>query len=266
LTRSQTARLALVTGASSGIGLEFARQLASEGYNVILIARRLERLEALREELVANHAVTAYVLPLDLAVPGAADLVVEFLETNRLSVHTLVNNAGFGLVGRFDQTSRAALHEMIQLNVAVLADLTRCLIPGMIERGEGRVLNVASSAAFQPAPLMGLYHATKSFVLFLTEAISEELRGTGVTATALCPGPVGQTEFGDHLGTERKVPAMGLVRLSARDVARQGLRGSSNGKAIVVPGLMMKISALITPRLPRWFVRKATHRIQKSRA
>jgi len=231
----------------------------------VLIARRLERLEELSDELVSNHGVSAYILPLDLTAPRAADQVVEFLETHHLAVHTLVNNAGFALVGRFHEIDHKAQLEMIQLNVTVLTDLTRRLLPGMVKRGAGCVLNVASSAAFQPAPVMGVYHATKAFVLFLTEAIAEEIQGTGVTATALCPGPVGQTEFGDRLGATGKVPGLGFVRVSAEDVARQGLAAARRGKTIIVPGFWMKLSSMIAPRLPRWFVRKAMHRVQRSR-
>lgn len=259
------ARLALVTGASSGIGLELARHLAADGCDVVLIARRLDRLKALSEELVSKHGVSVHILALDLSAPRAVNEVIEFLDTRQLEVHTLINNAGFGLVGRFHEIDRQAQLDLIQVNVTVPADLTRCLLPGMVERGEGRVLNVASSSAFQPASMVGLYHASKAFVLFLTEAIAEEVRGTGVTATALCPGPVGQTEFGDRLGPAGKVPGLNFIQVSARDVARIGLAGMRRGKTIVVPGFWMKLNSVITPRLPRWFVRKTIHMLQRSR-
>lgn len=231
----------------------------------MLTARRLERLEELSDELVSSHGVSVHILPLDLTLPLAADQVIEFLDAHQMVVHTLVNNAGFGLVGRFHEIDLEAQLEMIQLNVTVLTDLTRRLLPGMVERGAGRVINVASSAAFQPAPVMGLYHATKAFVLFLTEAIAEELQGTGVTATALCPGPVGQTEFGVRLGAVGNVPGFGFVRVSAKDVARKGLAAAGRGRTIIVPGFWMKVNSVITPRLPRWLVRKAIHRVQRSR-
>ncbi|MFV1981559.1 MAG: SDR family NAD(P)-dependent oxidoreductase, partial [Rhodothermia bacterium] len=237
----QTGRLALVTGASSGIGREIARQIAGKGYDVVLIARRAERLKTLSDELVSDHGVSAYLLPLDLSVPEAADRVMQFLDENQLVVHTLVNNAGFGLVGRFHEIDHQEQLDMIQLNVTVLTDLTRRLLPAMVDRGDGRILNVASSASFQPAPFAGLYHATKAFVLFLTEALAEELRGTGITATALCPGPVDQTEFGDRAGNMSKIPGLGFARVSAKDVAKAGLAGMERGKTIVVPGLSMKL-------------------------
>ena len=188
------------------------------------------------------------------------------LGDNRLSIDLLVNNAGFGFVGAFHETDRQTILEMIQLNVVVLADLTRRLLPSMVERGSGRIINVASSAAFQPAPLMGLYHATKAFVLFLTEAIAEEVRESGVKVTALCPGPVGQTEFGMRLGTDEKVPGLDLVRVPAAEVAATGLAAADAGRAVVVPGIIMKLGTAIAPRLPRWLVRRITHRIQRSRA
>jgi len=202
---------------------------------------------------------------LDLTTPDAAQRVEDFLDAKGLTVHTLVNNAGYGLVGDFRLLDRQEQLNMIQLNVMVLTDLTHRLLPAMIARGQGTVINVASSAAFQPSPSMGVYHATKSFVLFLTEALSEELRGTGVTATALCPGPVDQTEFGDRVGTDAKVPGLGIVRLSAVTVARKGLAGAARGKTIVVPGFWMRLNSVVAPRLPRWFVRKAIHWIQRQR-
>ncbi|MFC2085865.1 SDR family NAD(P)-dependent oxidoreductase [Bacteroidota bacterium] len=263
--QNQTTRLALVTGASSGIGLEFARRLAADGYDLVLIARRAERLDALSDELSSRHGISTHALPLDLTVPGAVDSVVQFIDTNHLVVHTLVNNAGFGLVGRFYEIDRLAQLGMIQLNLTVLTDLTRCFLPGMIERGEGRILNVASSASFQPAPFAGLYHATKAFVLFLTEALSEELRGTGVTASVLCPGPVDKTEFSERRGGENKVPRLGFTLVDAKDVARTGLNGLSRGRTIIVPGLAMKLSSIITPRLPRWLVRRLIYLIMRSR-
>lgn len=265
MENDQRRRLALVTGASSGIGAEFARAIAERGEDLVMIARRRDRLEAVRDELLSKNAISVHLLPLDLTLPGAVNRVIEFLEERNLTVDRLVNNAGYGLVGRFHEIDREKQLNMIQLNVTALTDLTRQLLPGMVKRGTGSVINVASSAAFEPSPLMGLYHATKAYVLFMTEALAEELRGTGVTATALCPGPTAKTEFGNQLGSERKVPGINLVKVKARDVARAALSGADRGKVIVVPGLIMKISSMVTPRLPRWFVRKATHRIQKSR-
>lgn len=257
--------VALVTGASSGIGREIARQLAADGHHLLLIARRGNRLRELARELQSDHGISTHVLELDLVRPDAPDRVIRFLDEKKLFVETLVNNAGFGQVGRFHELDRDRQLQMIQLNVTVVTDLTRRILPGMIERGEGAVLNVASSAAFQPAPLMGIYHATKAFVLFFTEAIAEEIRGTGVAATALCPGPVGQTEFGEHVGSAAKVPGLGIVQVPAARVARLGLKGLRRGKTIVVPGFFMRLSSWISPRLPRWLVRKITHRIQLTR-
>jgi short-subunit dehydrogenase len=258
-------RLALVTGASSGIGREIARHLAADGYDLLLVARREDRLRELATELESKHGRRIHVLPIDLTETDAIDRVVEYVEKEKLQIDMLVNNAGFGSVGPFHEIDRDTQIDMIKLNVVALTDLSRRLLPGMVERGRGQVLNVASSAAFQPAPVMGVYHATKAFVLFLTEAIAEEVRGTGVTATALCPGPVAHTEFGENTGTHEKVPGLGVVRVDASKVARLGIKGALRGKTIVVPGLFMRLSSWISPRLPRWLVRKITHLIQLSR-
>jgi short-subunit dehydrogenase len=262
---SQPRPLALVTGASSGIGLEFARQLAAQDHDLLLVARRAERLSTLAEGLSESHDVSVHILPLDLTETAALDRIESFLFDHALHVDFLVNNAGFGLVGRFSEMDRAEQLNLIELNVIALTDLTRRLLHAMIARRRGHVLNVASSASFQPAPMMGVYHASKAFVLFLTEALAEELRGTGVTATVLCPGPVGQTEFGDRVGTEKKVPGLWVVQVTAARVAKLGIRAARRGKVICVPGALMKLSSVVTPRLPRGLVRRAVLRIQNSR-
>ena len=232
----------------------------------MLVARRQQRLEELASGLLKEYSIECRILPVDLTSDDAADAVAGFLDSEGLDLDLLVNNAGFGRVGLFHEEDPQRIDDMIQLNAAVLAKLTRLVLPGMVARGRGGILNVASSAAFQPAPVMGLYHATKSFVLFLTEAIAEEVRGSGVNVTALCPGPVAQTEFGDHLGTETKVAGIGLVRIPAARVAKAGIDGVEKGKTIVVPGAWMWLSSLVSPRLPRWMTRKITHRIQLTRA
>ena len=254
-----------MTGASSGIGRAIAREIAARGQDVVLVARRRDRLEDVASELRTSHGVDAHVFAADLGDRETPERIKAFLDANGLTVHTLVNNAGYGLVGDFRLVDRQDQLGMIQVNLTALTDLTHRLLPKMIERGEGIVLNVASTAAFQPAPLMAVYHATKAYVLFLTEALAEELRGTGVTATALCPGPV-KTEFGARIGVEGKIPALELVQLSADKVAKIGLAGAVRGKTIVVPGFLNGVGAILGPRLPRALVRKIIHFLQRTRA
>ncbi|HUL85337.1 MAG TPA: SDR family oxidoreductase, partial [Actinomycetota bacterium] len=181
-------RTALVTGASSGLGAEFVRTLAGEGHDVVLVARRAAAMESLAAEVEERHDVTATVIPMDLARPNAADEVVQRL--GEVPIDVLVNNAGFNLFGPFVELSEQEMVEQLNVNVVTLVQLTRLLLPGMLERRRGIVVNMASNAAFQPGPLMATYYASKAFVLNFSLALTEEVRGSGVTVTALCPGPV----------------------------------------------------------------------------
>ncbi|HLN57107.1 MAG TPA: SDR family oxidoreductase, partial [Thermoanaerobaculia bacterium] len=190
---------ALVTGASSGIGKELARLIAADGYDLVLVARRQERLEELARELSVAHGVSARVIAADLADPDSPKRIVEELEAERIAVDVLVNNAGFGIYGRLWNSDITRQLEIIQVNVVALTDLTGRLLPGMVSRKRGRIVNVASTAAFQPGPYQAVYYATKAYVLSFSEAIAEELKGTGVTVTALCPGPT-TTEFQEAAG------------------------------------------------------------------
>ncbi|HEY7005204.1 MAG TPA: SDR family oxidoreductase, partial [Sphingomicrobium sp.] len=187
-------KVALVTGASAGLGVEFARQLSKRGHALVLAARRKKRLEELAKELGNARAVA-----IDLSKANAAAKVMADIEANGETVDFLVNNAGFGLIGHFAELDAKRERQMIDLNVATLADLCRAVAPAMIERKSGGILNVASTAAFQPGPKMAVYFATKAFVLSLSEAIHEELKPHGVKVSCLCPGPT-RTEFGDVAG------------------------------------------------------------------
>jgi len=180
---------ALVTGASSGIGLELARLFAAGGYGLVLVARSGGKLEELANELRNRHGVDVRVMAIDLARPESSEELVRELEQAGVAVDVLVNNAGFATFGPFAETHLRAELEELQLNVVTLTHLTKKLLPGMLARRRGGVLNVASTAAFQPGPLMAVYYASKAYVLSFTEALAEELRGTGVTISALCPGP-----------------------------------------------------------------------------
>ena len=241
----------LITGASAGLGVEFARQLAKRGDALVLAARRKDRLESLAKELGNARAVA-----IDLSAPDAAERLMADLAAAGEQVGTLINNAGFGLWGRIAQQDPARLREMIDLNVGTLTDLCRAVVPGMIGRKLGGILNVASTAAFQAGPGMAVYFATKAYVLSLTEALHEELRPQGIKVTCLCPGPT-RTEFGDVAGFGNRLgKAFERMSMTAEDVVEKGLSGLERNRAIVVTGAMNKAGAQATRFLPRAWLRK----------
>ena len=242
-------KVALVTGASAGLGVEFARRLSKRGHRLVLVARRKERLEELAEELGNARA-----LAFDLSGKDAAAKLLTDIEVHGETVDLLVNNAGFGLIGRFADLDAKRLRQMIDLNVGTLTDLCRAVAPGMIERKSGAILNVASTAAFQPGPQMAVYFATKAFVLSLSEALHEELRPHGIKVSCLCPGPT-RTEFGDVAG----FGGNGLfdrVAMNAAQVVETGLEGLDANDAVVIAGWMNKVTAASTRFAPRSVVRK----------
>jgi short-subunit dehydrogenase len=242
-------KVALVTGASAGLGFEFARRLSKRGHRLVLAARRKERLDELATELGNARAVAV-----DLSENDAAAKLMADVESNGETIDLLVNNAGFGLIGKFAELDAARLRQMIDLNVGVLTDLCRAAAPAMIERKSGGILNVASTAAFQPGPKMAVYFATKAFVLSLSEALHEELKPHGVKVSCLCPGPT-RTEFGDGAG----FGGNGLfdrVAMNAAEVVEAGLKGFDSNRAVVVTGLINKIGAASTRFAPRSVVRK----------
>jgi short-subunit dehydrogenase len=242
-------KVALVTGASAGLGVEFARQLSERGHRLVLAARRKERLEVLAKELGDARPVT-----IDLSRADAAAKLMADLEAHGETVDLLVNNAGFGLIGRFAELDARRERQMIDLNIGTLADLCRAVAPGMIEQKSGGIINVASTAAFQPGPKMAVYFATKAFVLSLTEALHEELKPHGIHVTCLCPGPT-RTEFGDVAG----FGGNGLfdrVAMASPQVVKAGLEGLDRNKAVVVPGLVNKVTANSGRFAPRSVVRK----------
>jgi short-subunit dehydrogenase len=242
-------KVALVTGASAGLGVEFARQLSKRGHRLVLAARRKERLEELARELGNARAVA-----IDLSKADAALKLMDDLTANGETVDLLVNNAGFGLIGQFAELDAKREREMVDLNVGVLTDLCRAVAPDMIERRSGGIINVASTAAFQPGPKMAVYFATKAFVLSLTEALHEELKPHGIKVSCLCPGPT-RTEFGDVAG----FGGNGLfdrVAMNAAEVVETGLKGLDSNHAVVVPGWTNKVVAASTRFAPRPIVRK----------
>ena len=229
---------ALVTGASSGIGIELARQLARDGHDLVLSARRAAPMHALAAELDA-HGADSVVIPVDLSKPEAASELAAAVETRGLLIDVLVNNAGLGGIGRFDQLEPRRIGEMLHVNVVALTELTRLFLPAMVARRRGKVMLVASTAGFQPGPRMAVYFATKAYVLSLGEALAYELRGTGVTVTTLCPGATA-TEFFKVAGSNTALqPAM-----SASEVARLGYRALKAGRRVAITGTLNRILAV----------------------
>ena len=247
---------ALITGASSGIGLELARVFAEHGFDLILVARRDSELEALAERCRKECDARAHLLPMDLLVPEAPAELVRRLQADGLDVDVLVNNAGLMDMGGFADIGVERHERLLRLNIVVLTSLTRRLLPAMIERGHGRILNVASTSAFLPVPSMAVYAASKAFVLSLSESLLEELKETGVTVTALCPG-VTRTDMyerakGQH-AMLRNVP--GFFLSDAEDVARGGYEACMAGRAVAVPGLPDRLMSSAARLYPRWLVR-----------
>jgi len=256
-------RHALVTGASSGIGRELARDLAAEGCDLTLTARREERLRDLAAE-VRERGVEVRVLAHDLSDPAACDRLVEELQAAKVEIDVLVNNAGVGDFGDFAQADPERLQRMIQLNVTSLTRLTRLLLPGMLRRGEGRILNVASTAAFQPGPHMAVYFATKAYVLHFSEALAEELSGTGVTVTALFPGAT-RSEFFEEAGMQSSGLIQGRPLPSAAQVAAFGLRAMKKGRRVAVHGPANRLLILLTRVMPRRVLSFVTGRVMAAR-
>lgn len=239
----------LVTGASSGLGAGFARACAKRGDEVVLVARREERLLALKDEIgaAAHHYVA------DVSSSTERDELLAWMKLSGLTVATLINNAGSGLTGNFADLPLARQREMIDLNVSALVELTHAVLPAMRERRRGAILNIASTGAFQAGPRIAVYFATKAFVLSFTEALHQELKGSGVHVTALCPGPT-DTEFAPLAGF--KNPRLRLFIGAPGPVVRAGLAGLARNQAVVIPGVMNKISAQSNRFLPRALMRR----------
>lgn len=240
----------LITGASAGLGVEFARQCAKRGDEVVLVARRKDRLDALAAEIGDK----ANVIAADLSKPGAATEIVGETIARGMWVRTLVNNAGFGLRGRFDELPLERQLEMVDLNIRALTDLCFVVINDMVLKGGGSILNVASTAAFQAGPNMAVYFASKAYVLSFTEALHEEWKDRGIKVSALCPGPT-RTEFGEVAGFET-LGQFDRLAMEAGPVVKAGLEGLENNRAVVIPGTTNKIGAWSTRFAPRSVARR----------
>ena len=261
LPEPSTSGTALVTGASSGIGAEIARELARRGLHVTLVARRGDRLATLAEEIRNDLGGEAEAIACDLSDPTERERLIAAIEGSGRAVEVLVNNAGFGGGGDFATSDTDRSLQMVRLNVEAVVDLSGRVVEGMVRRGRGSIINIASTAAFQPLPGQATYAATKAFVLSLSEAVRTELAGTGVSVTAVCPGPV-RTEFVEVAGlgdVEDRTPEM--IWMSAADVAREAVRGAERGKRVVVPGTLNRAGAIAGQHAPRSFALPLVRRI-----
>jgi uncharacterized protein len=250
----------LITGASSGIGLEFATLFAKDGYHLVLNARNESRLQEIANELKSKYGVKVTVAAKDLSIPESADELTSELASAGIEIDVLINNAGFAAYGPFNETSWKEEKDMIQVNIMALTALTKQLLPGMIKRNSGKILNVASTAAFQPGPLMAVYYATKAYVLSFSEAVNYELRNTNVSVTALCPGAT-STNFEKRANLESS-RLFQSGAMDARDVAFEGYKALMKKKSLEIPGFKNKALANLVRFLPRKSVLKIVHYVQ----
>ena len=250
---------ALITGASSGIGRALARLFARDGYALVLVARRGSVLEELAAELLRDHGVAVRVMPIDLASPDAAMRLFTDLQRERVNVDVLVNNAGFGMQGAFAALPVDRQMQMIHLNVTALTALTRLLLPSMLERAGGGVLNVGSTAGFQPGPFMAVYYATKAYVVSFSEALADELSGSGLRISCLAPGPTA-TAFAAEAGAAESRLFQGET-MSVDEVARIGYEGWRDGKPLVIAGARNRAGALMVRLMPRAYIRRLVRQL-----
>ena len=259
---SPETQTALITGASSGIGLELAKILASAKYNLVITARSLEALETLATQLRRDSAQIT-VIPADLSTPDGAKVLLEEIRKRDIHIDVLINNAGLGTHGPFWKNDLEKEMSLLQVNVLSLAYLTHELLPSMVEHGHGKILNVASTAAFQPGPLMANYYASKAYVLSFSEALSNELRRTGVTVTALCPGPT-LTDFHRRAGIKNS-KLFELTGMSAAQVAKAGYQAMLAGKRVCIPGFTNRLLVAAVRFSPRRFVLRTARKLNQSR-
>ncbi len=246
-------KTALITGASTGIGYEFCKLFAKDEYNLVITARNEDVLEKRAGELRSEFGVQVEVLSADLAEPGAAEKLVDHLKKRYLEIDVLVNNAGFGVSGAFSKTSLKEELDLLQVNIVALTALTKLLLPSMLERGFGHILNVASTAGFVPGPGMAVYYASKAYVISFSEALANELHGTGVSVTVLCPGPT-LTEFQKRAGMADSRLFKVTKPMSAARAARKGYFGMQRGQVVVIPGITNKLMAASSRIIPRELV------------
>lgn len=256
---------ALITGASSGIGEALAHRFAKAGFNLVLVARSADKLKVLSAALARDHGIKAWVSPADLSVPGAAQKLAVAMKRARRPIDVLVNNAGVLEHGAFVSMRATRHRELIELNVVALSEMLAHFVPPMVERGQGRVLNVASIAAFQPVPMLATYAATKAYVLSLTESLSEELKGSGVTVTALCPGITATPMVAHATDANAKLGQIPRFLVGDADaVAAEGVRACLRGDVIVVPGAVNLAAVLTARATPKWLLRAVSGFVTRS--
>jgi uncharacterized protein len=255
-------KTALVTGASSGFGVEFARKFAKDGINLVLVARSADKMEALAAELREKHQVEVLVLAKDLGKMDQVQQVYDEVTTKGIQIEYLVNNAGFGDFAYFHEADYSKLEQMIDLNIKALTKLSHLFVRPMVARKSGRILQVASTAAFQPGPTMAVYYATKAYVLYLSEAMSNELEGTGVTVTTFCPG-ASETGFQGAADLHESKLVKGKKLPTAEEVVAFGYRHMMQGSLTVIPGFMNWMNAQASRFLPRKWVLKVVRMVQE---
>jgi hypothetical protein len=256
-TKKRVAETALITGASSGIGEALAACFAKDGFDLVLVARSADKLKTLARKLTSMHGVRVRVEPADLAQPGSVEALAAAMRRKKLSIDILVNNAGVLEHGAFAAMPPTRHQELISLNVAGLTAMLAHFVPAMVERGHGRILNVASIAAFQPVPSLATYAATKAYVLSLTESLAEELRGTGVTVTALCPGVTATNMMATVQAGNPTAPKLpGFLVGDAAMVAAEGHAACMKGEVIRVPGVANQALVLASRASPKWLLRR----------
>lgn len=255
-------KTALVTGASSGIGLEFAELFAAQGHNLLITARREDRLKDLKNKLEKEHDVSVIIFVADLASDNAPEDLYRFTKEQSISIDFLINNAGVGDYGFFKDSDWSRQQAMINLNIKALTYLTHLFLPDLIKKKRAYILNNASTAAFQPGPLMSVYYASKHYVLAFGEALANELKGTGVTVTTLCPGPT-KSEFVEVANMQKSKLFDRFPLPSSKEVAEYGFRSMMNGKVVAIHGISNKIFAKIVGVFPRKIVTKAVRKIQE---
>jgi len=260
----RTNPIVLITGASSGIGLELAKLFARENHDLALVARSYDKLKYVAEDLQQTYGVQVKYYAKDLSISSTPKEIFEVLQNEGKNIDVLVNNAGFGWRGAFVQMELANALGMIQVNITALTHLTRLFLPGMIERGHGKILNVASTAAFQPGPMMATYYASKAYVLSFSEALSEELKGTGVTVTAFCPGPT-TTGFGRRAGFVNEKIFGDMLSMDSYTVALDGYKGLMKGKPIVISGWKNWLGTKLVRFIPRPLPAKLIKKVQQKR-
>ena len=257
-------KTALITGASQGIGAEFARLFAKDGYNLILIARQLDKLNEIKSSLETEYKIKVTVLQKDMCRFSAPQEIFDFTKSLNCKIDTLVNNAGFGDWGFFAQSDLKKQQEMIQLNITALTTLTYLFLPQMIESNSGKILNTASVASFMPGAKMAVYYASKAFVRSFSEALAVELKKTGshVSVTALCPGPV-KTDFWNRAEAQKSSLSRFLLFADCKKVAKYGYKKMMRGKVLALPCLSVQFFAFLTKILPRSWTRKLVYFVQK---